>query len=182
MISMPEDVEAASDAGAGRCEALDQPSLPSILAPQLRQALTAADSRPRSRATACATCDARTCGVRLGAEGDHTRTSRSGVDLEPVLGLADNGDLETDLQDLLQAVGEAATDPTRNCMALFSRRTSIRGRGPAFSPDHGDVSSSPVPTASDDDRRRADVRYANVMTTSKSYNRATTPVSRDPAR
>ena len=41
-----------------------------------------------------------------------------GLDLEPEPGLADNGDLETDLQDLLQAVGEAArVDET--CVALF---------------------------------------------------------------
>ena len=41
-----------------------------------------------------------------------------GLDLEPEPGLADNGDLETDLQDLLQAVGEAAR-ADRNCVALF---------------------------------------------------------------
>ena len=41
-----------------------------------------------------------------------------GIDLDPEPGLADNGDLETDLQALLQASGAAARE-ARTAIALF---------------------------------------------------------------
>jgi len=41
-----------------------------------------------------------------------------GLDIAPEPGLADNGDLETDLQDLLEVVGKAA-EADRSCVGLF---------------------------------------------------------------
>ena len=109
------------DAEAGgvralRIEAPEDRSLPSMLAPQLRSAM-----------------------LRLsagGAAGDLARRAlrglagfvralkvkyqdiEVGLDFEPEPGLADNGDLESDLQDLFEVVGRAAK-AAGACVALF---------------------------------------------------------------
>ena len=109
------------DAEAGgvralRIEAPEDRSLPSMLAPQLRSAM-----------------------LRLsagGAAGELTRRAlrglagfvralkvkyqdiEVGLEYEPEPGLADNGDLESDLQDLFEVVGRAAK-AAGACVALF---------------------------------------------------------------
>jgi hypothetical protein len=96
--------------GAGlhtlRIEAPEGRSLPAILAPQLRQALLRLSRSEQ----------ARELGRRaLRALAGFARSLKLkyadievGIDLEPEPGLADNGDLEHDLQALLEAAGRAA--------------------------------------------------------------------------
>ena len=96
--------------GAGlhtlRIEAPEGRSLPAILAPQLRQALLRLSRSEQ----------ARELGKRaLRALAGFARSLKLkyadievGIDLEPEPGLADNGDLEHDLQALLEAAGRAA--------------------------------------------------------------------------
>ncbi len=89
-----------------RIEAPEKRSLPALLAPQLRQGLLAL-----SRVEAAK--DLGTRGLR--ALAGFVRGLRMkfgdievGIDYEPEPGLADNGDLEHDLQDLFEVVAEAA--------------------------------------------------------------------------
>ena len=97
-------------------EAPETRSLPSILAPQLRQVLLRLSRRAAAR-------DLAQRGLRALA-GFATALKvkyqdiEIGLDFDPEPGLADNGDLETDLQDLLQAVGEAARADS-SCVALL---------------------------------------------------------------
>ncbi|MEM9478457.1 MAG: ATP-binding protein [Verrucomicrobiota bacterium] len=89
-----------------RSEAPEDRSLPSLLAPQLRQALL-----KLSRVEAARDLARRALGALSGfvkALKFKYEDIEMGMDFEPEPGLADNGDLESDLQDLLQAVGEAA--------------------------------------------------------------------------
>jgi hypothetical protein len=89
-----------------RIEAPEGRSLPAMLAPQLRVALT-----KLSRVVA-----AKDAGVRaLRALAGFARALKIkyndievGIDYEPEAGIADNGDLEHDLQALFEAVGDAA--------------------------------------------------------------------------
>ena len=89
-----------------RIEAPEGRSLPAILAPQLRQALLRLSR----------TDQARDLGRRaLRALAGFAKALKVkyadievGIDLEPEPGLADNGDLEHDLQALLEAAGRAA--------------------------------------------------------------------------
>ena len=117
-------------------------SLPSILAPQLRQALLRLSRQEAARHLAQR--GLRALAGFASALKVKYQDIEVGLDLEPEPGLADNGDLETDLQDLLQAVGEAAkADGT--CVALFVDELQYVEGGPACSPDHG---TSPSITAS----------------------------------
>ena len=110
-----EDAE-ASGVFALIVEAPEARSLPSILAPQLRQVLLRLSRRAAAR-------DLAQRGLRALA-GFATALKvkyqdiEIGLDFDPEPGLADNGDLETDLQDLLQAVGEAARADS-SCVALL---------------------------------------------------------------
>jgi len=102
---MRDDAEAAG-LHTLRIEAPESRSLPAILAPQLRQALLRL-----SRTDA-----ARELGHRaLRALAGFAKALKLkyhdievGLDFEPEPGLADNGDLEHDLQALLEAAGQAA--------------------------------------------------------------------------
>ncbi len=102
---MRDDAEAAG-IQTMRIEAPEQRSLPGILAPQLRQALIRLSRDERAR-------DLARRGLRALA-GFVTALRLKygdievGLDFEPEPGLADNGDLEHDLQALFEAVGEAA--------------------------------------------------------------------------
>ncbi|MEW6252330.1 MAG: ATP-binding protein [Planctomycetota bacterium] len=87
-------------------EAPEARSLPAMLAPQLRQALLRLSRAEQARALAVRALRglagfARALKVKFG-------DLEVGIDYEPEPGLADNGDLEHDLQELLQVVGEAA--------------------------------------------------------------------------
>lgn len=96
--------------GAGiqtlRVEAPEDRSLPAILAPQLRQALLRLSRNELAkdlayRALRALTGFARSLKMKY-------KDIEVGFDLDPEPGLADNGDLEHDLQDLLAAAGAAA--------------------------------------------------------------------------
>ena len=112
---MREDAEAQGNACAGGGSAREplaavHPGAPTAPSP--------ASAFPQgSRATPGTARAARARGVRVRPQGE-VPGHRGRSDLEPEPGLADNGDLETDLQDLLQAVGEAAK-ADGNCVALF---------------------------------------------------------------
>ncbi len=100
-----EDAE-ASGLHTVRIEAPEGRSLPSMLAPQLRQALLRLSHTEKA-------ADLAKKGLRAlagFAKGLKLKFSdiEVGFDLEPEPGLADNGDLEHDLQALLEAVGAAA--------------------------------------------------------------------------
>jgi hypothetical protein len=89
-----------------RMEAPEGRSLPALLAPQLRQALLRLSRIERAqalsrRALRALAGFAKSLKVKFA-------DIEVGLDLDPEPGLADNGDLEHDLQALLEAAGEAA--------------------------------------------------------------------------
>ena len=89
-----------------RVEAPESRSLPAILAPQLRQALLRLSRDERARDLARRAL--RGLAGFVNALKVKYNDIEVGLDLEPEPGLADNGDLEHDLQALLEVVGEAA--------------------------------------------------------------------------
>lgn len=89
-----------------RIEAPEGRSLPAMLAPELRRSLLRLSREERAK-------DLATRALRgLAGFAKALKIKYSdievGVDFDPEPGLADNGDLESDLQDLLQAAGAAA--------------------------------------------------------------------------
>lgn len=99
-----------------RVEAPESRSLPAILAPQLRQALLRLSLNEQAREFA---------NRALRALAGFARSLKVkyadievGIDFEPEPGLADNGDLEHDLQALIEAVGVAA-QKAGTALALF---------------------------------------------------------------
>lgn len=102
---MRDDAEAAG-IHTLRIEAPEGRSLPALLAPQLRQALLRLSRQQAAKALAQRALRALAGFAKsLKVKYDDIEV---GFDLEPEPGLADNGDLEHDLQTLLEAVGEAA--------------------------------------------------------------------------
>ena len=100
-----QDAEAGGIYALG-IEASENRSLPSILAPQLRTALLKLSNREAARYLAQR--GLRALAGLVGALKVKYQDIEVGLDLDPEPGLADNGDLETDLQDLLETVGAAA--------------------------------------------------------------------------
>jgi len=100
--------EAAEAAGIQtvRIEAPEDRSLPALLAPQLRLALLRLSTNHRAKALARRGLRALAGFARALKIKYHD--IEVGVDLEPEPGLADNGDLEQDLQALIEATGGAA--------------------------------------------------------------------------
>jgi hypothetical protein len=99
-----------------RIEAPEKRSLPSLLAPQLRQALLRLSRVEQAR-------DLAQRGLRAlagfaGALKVKYEDIEVGLDFEAEPGLADNGDLEHDLQDLLDAAG-AAAESAGTAIAMF---------------------------------------------------------------
>lgn len=90
-----------------RIEAPEGRSLPALLAPELRQALLRLSRNEHAKDLARRALR----GLAGFAKALKVRYDdiEVGLDLEPEPGLADNGDLEHDLQALLEAVGEAAS-------------------------------------------------------------------------
>ncbi len=88
-----------------RVEAPESRSLPALLAPGLRTAMI--QLARRSRARELARRALRGLAGFAGALKVKYHDIELGLDLDPEPGLADNGDLELDLQALLEAVGEA---------------------------------------------------------------------------
>jgi hypothetical protein len=100
-----------------RVEAPEDRSLPAILAPELRVALLRLSKKERAK-------DAAQRALR-GLAGFAKALKfkyqdiEVGFDLEPEAGLADNGDLEHDLQALLEAAGQAARQG-QTALAIFA--------------------------------------------------------------
>ncbi|HTE05705.1 MAG TPA: ATP-binding protein [Planctomycetota bacterium] len=112
---MRDDAEAAGIATL-RIEAPEDRSLPAILAPQLRQALLRLSRNDlakdlATRALRALAGFAKSLKVRY-------EDIEVGIDFDPEPGLADNGDLEHDLQALLEAAGAAARQ-AGTALALF---------------------------------------------------------------
>ncbi len=104
---MREDAEAGG-VHTVRIEAPEGKSLPALLAPQLRMALLRLSGNERARAAAVRGLRA-LAGFAKGLKlkyGD----IEVGLDYDPEPGLADNGDLEHDLQALLEKAGRAARE------------------------------------------------------------------------
>jgi hypothetical protein len=106
--------------GAGihtlRIEAPEQRSLPALLAPQLRQALLRLSRQEKARELAQRGLKALAGFAR--ALKVKYEDIEVGLDFDPEPGLADNGDLEHDLQDLIDAAG-AAAEAAGTALALF---------------------------------------------------------------
>lgn len=102
---MREDAEAAG-LQTVRVEAPEGRSLPALLAPQLRLALLRLSRNEKAKALAVRALR----GLAGFAKALKVKYQdiEVGIDFDPEPGLADNGDLEHDLQALLEAVGEAA--------------------------------------------------------------------------
>ena len=102
---MRDDAE-ASGLHTLRVEAPESRSLPAILAPQLRQALLRLSRNAQARELAQRALR----GLAGFAKSLKVKYHdiEVGMDFEPEPGLADNGDLEHDLQALLEAAGAAA--------------------------------------------------------------------------
>lgn len=99
-----------------RIEAPENRSLPAMLAPQLRVALLRLSNKQAAKQLAQRAL--RGLAGFVGALKMKYQDIEVGLDFEPESGLADNGDLEIDLQALFEVVGAAAkADAT--CMALF---------------------------------------------------------------
>lgn len=99
-----------------RIEAPENRSLPSILAPQLRVALLKLSRR--QKASELAQRALRGLAGFASALKVTYQDIEVGLDFDPEPGLADNGDLEIDLQELFEVIGTAAkADET--CVALL---------------------------------------------------------------
>ncbi|MFN7174174.1 MAG: AAA family ATPase [Thermaurantiacus tibetensis] len=90
-----------------RIEAPEHRSLPAILAAPLRAALLKLDRMEAAKAGARRALAALASFAKLKMKYADIEVS---LDFEPLKGLADSGDLETDLAELLVAVGEAARE------------------------------------------------------------------------
>ncbi|MFG0284952.1 MAG: ATP-binding protein [Phycisphaerales bacterium JB039] len=112
---MRDDAE-ASGLQTMRVEAPESRSLPALLAPQLRQALLRLSRNEQARELARRAL--RGLAGFVGALRAKYGDIEVGLDLEPEPGLADNGDLEHDLQALLEAVG-AAAQKAGTALAMF---------------------------------------------------------------
>ena len=99
-----------------RIEALEGRSLPAILAPELRRALLKLSRN--ERAMELARRALRGLAGFAKALKLKYQDIEVGLDYEPEPGLADNGDLDLDLQDLLAASGNAAKE-AGTALALF---------------------------------------------------------------
>lgn len=102
---MRDDAEAAG-IHTVRIEAPESRSLPALLAPQLRQALLRLSRNEQAKALAQRALRA-LAGFAKALKFKY-QDIEVGVDFDPEPGLADNGDLEHDLQALLEVVGAAA--------------------------------------------------------------------------
>ncbi|MCC5822224.1 MAG: ATP-binding protein [Phycisphaerales bacterium] len=89
-----------------RLEAPEERSLPSLLAPQLRQVLLRLSTVEKAKDRVNRAMRALAGFVQ--ALRFTYKDISVGIDVEPEAGLADNGDLEHDLQVLLELIGEAA--------------------------------------------------------------------------
>ncbi len=112
---MRDDAE-ASGIQTLRIEAPENRSLPAILAPQLRQGLLRISRNAKAKDLAIRGLR----GLAGFAKGLKVKYGdiEVGFDVEPEPGLADNGDLEHDLQALLEVVGQAV-QKAKTALAIF---------------------------------------------------------------
>src|SRR5258707_6403383 len=112
---MRDDAEAAG-IHTVRVEAPEERSLPALLAPELRQALLRLSRNEQTKELAKRALR----GLAGFARALKVKYAdiEVGFDFEPEPGLADNGDLEHDLQALLEVVG-AAAQKAGTAMVLF---------------------------------------------------------------
>ena len=113
--SMREEAQSAG-IRALSVEAPENRSLPALLAPQLRQSLPQLSTNERAKELAHRALRA-LAGFASALKVKY-QDIEVGLDLEPEPGLADNGDLEMDLQALLEAAGLAARE-AETALALF---------------------------------------------------------------
>jgi hypothetical protein len=113
---MRDDAE-ATGIQTMRVEAPENRSLPALLAPQLRQALLRLSRNDQAKDLAQRALRGLAGFVK--ALKFKYRDIEVGLDFDPEPGLADNGDLENDLQALLEAVGAAAAK-AGTALALFA--------------------------------------------------------------
>lgn len=99
-----------------RIEAPESRSLPGMLVPELRRALIQLSRSARARSAAERAL--RVLAAFVSAVKLKYQDVQVGLDIEPERGTADNGDLESDLQQLLEVVGEAAR-AGQTAIALF---------------------------------------------------------------
>lgn len=99
-----------------RIEAPENRSLPAMLAPELRQALLRLSRNERAKERARRGLRA-LAGFAKSLKAKY-QDIEVGLDFDPEPGLADNGDLEHDLQALLETAAEAA-DAAGTALALF---------------------------------------------------------------
>ena len=99
-----------------RVEAPESRSLPAILAPQLRQALLRLSRNEQAKELAIRALRA-LAGFAKALKVKYADIE-VGLDFDPEPGLADNGDLEHDLQALIEVVG-AAAQKAGTALALF---------------------------------------------------------------
>ncbi len=112
---MRDDAEAAGIVTM-RIEAPESHSLPALLAPQLRQVLIRLSRNERAKDLARRALRGLAGFVTaLRVKYDDIEVT---LDIEPEPGLADNGDLELDLQVLMEAVG-AAAQSADTALAMF---------------------------------------------------------------
>lgn len=100
-----------------RFEAPENRSLPAVLVPQLRTALLKLSANEKARELALRAIRGLAGFVKALKVRYHD--IEFGLDVDPVPGLADYGDLELDLQALIQAVGEAAREG-KTALAIFA--------------------------------------------------------------
>ncbi|MDE2251857.1 MAG: ATP-binding protein [Gammaproteobacteria bacterium] len=112
---MRDDAE-ASGIQTVRIEAPEARSLPAMLAPQLRQAMLRLSRNAKAKALAERALRA-LAGFAAALKIKY-KDIEVGADFDPEPGLADNGDLEHDLQALIETVG-AAAQKAGTALALF---------------------------------------------------------------
>jgi hypothetical protein len=116
LLDRMRDNAAASGVQTLRVEAPEDRSLPAILAPELRQALLKLSRNNRAKERAQRGLRA-LAGFAKALKFKYADIE-VGLDFDPEPGLADNGDLEHDLQALLETAGEAARDAS-TALAIF---------------------------------------------------------------
>ncbi len=116
LLDSMRDAAEAAGMHTIRIEAPESRSLPALLAPQLRQALLRMSRNAQARAFA--ERGLRALAGFAKALKVKFNDIQVGIDLEPEAGLADNGDLEHDLQALVETVGAAARE-AKTALALF---------------------------------------------------------------
>ena len=138
---MRDDAEAAG-VQTIRIEAPEGRSLPALLAPQLRQALLRLSRNEKAK-------DLAQRGLRALAGFAKAlkvkyQDIEVGLDFDPEPGLADNADLEHDLQDLLEAAGAAASKAD-TALVLFVDELQVRAGKRTGSTHYGVAPDRPTP-------------------------------------